>query len=235
MAKKGAKASKGVINVDFSNVGEGGGKRTRVAPGDYAVKVVKVESKMSVKNQPYLNWELKGINGALKDKTLWYSTSLQEQALFNLRNVLLACKVSVAKAMKIDLKKLIGLVFGVTLEDDEYKGKVRSEVVDVFPVTVKKDGKMIKEIIKESLGDDDDEDDYEDLEDVDLDEDEDEDSDEEEDEEDEADEVDYSSMDKEELKALCKERKIKTKKEWKKKDFIAALEAADGEDEEDED
>jgi len=225
MAKKGKKGS--VLTVDFSNVKDGG--FARVKPGEYAVKVLKVEYKVSDNDKPYLFWELEIISGGSEGKKIGHITSLQEQALFNLRNVLLACKINVPKsALKLDLKKLIGLVFGVVIDDGEYKGKVRSEVVDVFPVTVKK-GKMIKEALPD--GDDMDEDDDDDLDEVDLDEDEDEEEEEEEEEEDEEeeeeDEVDYSSLSKKELKALCKERGIKVPKGADEEDLIDLLEEED--------
>lgn len=139
-------ASKDVVTVDFSKVSERKGG-VRVPPGDYAVKVKKVVVKESKNEKPYLNWELVGLNGALKGQTIYHTTSLQEQALFNLRNTLLACKVDVPKSkVKINLKELAGKVFGVTVDDDEYKGRVRSTIIDVFPISIK-NGKMIKEAL----------------------------------------------------------------------------------------
>lgn len=214
-----AKKQKGVLAVDFSNVSEGGGA-ARVPAGDYAVKVKKVESKISSNDKPYLNWELEGINGALKGKKIYHTTSLQEQALFNLRNTLMACKVNVPKSkMQIDLKKLVGLVMGITVDDDEYKGKIKSAVVDVFPISIK-DGKMVKESLGET--DEFDEDDDEGLDDID--ELEDDDMDEEEEEE-----IDYTDLDLKELKALCKERGIKGTKGKNEEELIEMLEEWDDE------
>jgi hypothetical protein len=72
MAKAGKKGGK-AISVDFTGVKEGG--TTRVAPGDYAVKVTKVEQKLSSKDKPMLLWHLEGVNGALKGKKLYYNNT----------------------------------------------------------------------------------------------------------------------------------------------------------------
>lgn len=215
MAKE--KGGKTTVGVDFTNVSEGGGG-TRVPAGDYAVKVKKVLAKESSNDKPYLNWELEGLNGALKGKTIYHTTSLQEQALFNLRNTLMACKVDVPKSkMKIDLKKLIGLIMGITVEDDEYKGKIKSAVVDVFPVSIK-GGKMVREALGETDEFDDEDEDLDELEESDL-------------EEDEEETSDYTDMDLKELRALCKERGIASKG----KDEEALIEALEAWDEEQED
>lgn len=208
---------KSVVSVNFKDVGSGGA--TRVKPGDYAVKVKKVEVRESNSSgSDYLNWECEGIVGDLKGKKIFHTTSLQAHALFTLRNTLLACKMDVPQSkFQVDLTKLVGKVFGVTIEDDEYKGRVKSAIVDVFPVSIK-NGKMVKEAMP--TGDEYDSDD-EDL-------------------PDDIDSEDYSEMDLEELIELCEEREIKlTKKEKKDSDaIIAKLEEWDeehGDDEESDD
>lgn len=227
MAVNKVKKTKGTVTVDFTGVESGGGS-FRVQPGDYAVKIKSGKNAMSAANKPKIAWELIGINGALKDKTFMYDTSLQPQALFKLRNLLLACKVDVPKGvMAIDLTKMKGLVFGVTMDDGEYKGKTRSEVIDTFPVSVKKDGKMIRE----DIGEDEDfeDEDIEDIEDID------EDTDEDEDEDEDEEELDYNDLSEKELKKLIKEKGIKVKKDATKKAMVKALEKFDAENEEDED
>jgi len=189
MAKK-----SNVVNVDFTGVSEGGG--FRIKPGDYAVKVKKVEHKISDKDKPYFNWELEVLNGDAKGKKLFHTTSLQPQALFNLRNTLLACKMNVPKSkMSVDIKKLVGAIMGVTVDDDEYKGKVKSSVVDVFPISIKK-GKMIKESLGETDEFDQNEDDLEGL--------------------DEEEGIDTSEMDLDELLEFADDNDIEIPKKAKK-------------------
>ena len=167
-----------------------------------------------------ITWELVGLNGAIKDKKIFYDTSLQEQALFKLRNLLLSCKVEVPKSkMSISLDKMRGLVFGVIIDDDEYKGKIKSIIIDTFPVTVKKDGKMIKEDISDET-DEYDEDDEDDIEDIDE-------------SEDEEEEPDYDSMTDKQLKKLCEEKGIQIRKKWGRDEMIEALELLDDSDDED--
>ncbi len=170
-------ARKSAIVVDFSDVSESAGP-VRVTPGDYIAMVKKVEMKTSKKNKPYLLWTLVGISGALKKKTLFHNTSLQSHALFSLRNTLLACKVDVpASKMQIDLRSLRGRKLGITVDDDEYQGRIKSVVVETWPFTVK-GGKVVREALptgdelyraddelpEDLLDDDDDEDGFDDIE-----------------------------------------------------------------------
>lgn len=213
MAEKTSKKGS-TVSVDFTGVSESGGS-FRVAPGEYAVKIKTAKMGTSKAGKPKITWELEGINGAVKGKKMFLDTSLQEQALFKLRNLLLACKVDVPKSkMNISLDKMKGLVLGVVIDDDEYKGKTKSAIIDTFPVTVKKDGKMIREDISDE--DDDYDSDDEDIEDVDE------------------ESSEYEDMEDEELKVACKERGIKVKKSWTRDQMIEALEELEEEDEDDE-
>ena len=166
------------VNVDFSGVKDGGA--IRVAPGDYAVKVKSSKITESKSGKPMIVWTFTGLNGALKGQELRHITSLQPQALFNLRNLLLAMKVNVAHGkMKVVPQAYVGKVLGVTLADGEpYQGKVKSEVQAVFPISIV-DGKIRKEALPtgddleddetpDDIDADDDEDDGAEVEDDDL-------------------------------------------------------------------
>jgi hypothetical protein len=134
------------VEVDFSGVKSGGG--VRVAPGDYVVKVKSATVKASAAGKPMIVWMLSGLNGALKGQEIKHITSLQPQALFNLRNLLLALKVNVAQGkMKIVPENYVGKTCGITVEDGEpYKGNVKSEVQAVWPFSVI-DGKVKREAL----------------------------------------------------------------------------------------
>lgn len=195
MAKK-----SNVLKVDFSGVSERAG--FRIPAGDYIVKVKNVEQKVGeTSGKPYLNWEFEVISGgdkSTKGKTVYFTTSLQPQALFNLRSVLIALGQDVPKKLvQIDLGKLKGKVLGVTVEDDEYRdesGKKvkKSSVVEVFPVKQGKAGKWEKLAMpgEEEFDEDEDEDEDEDDDDDDDDEDEDDDDDDEDEDDDDEDEDD---------------------------------------------
>ena len=141
---------KGVITVDFSSVEERGG---RVEPGDYVLKVMKIElRKGQSSGNRYVNLTTQiASEGEAKGSTIYHTCSLQPQALWNLRNTLQAMGKKIPqKSVNISLKSLIGQKFGATLDDDEYEGTTRSKVVDVFkPELLKKKAKAEKELDEE--------------------------------------------------------------------------------------
>lgn len=132
-----------VLSVDFSKVEarrEGGGKAVHVPEGDYLVQVVGCEQrhKKDDETSKYLSWRLKIIRPekyASKSGVIYFTTSLKEEALWNLRNFLedLGLKVP-SSSVKIPIAKIVEnkMVLGVTLEDDEYNEKVKSSVAATF-------------------------------------------------------------------------------------------------------
>jgi len=228
MAKK--KKGKGeVISVDFTGV-KGS---NRVPEGEYKVKVVAITMEESEKSeQPYLKWELEITEGKHKGKKLYHITSLQPQALFNLRNTLEALGVEVEeKAMKLNLNDYIGLEMGVVVEIETYQGNARSRVVDVFNL----------DEIEDEDEEDEDSEDTEDDDDDDVDN-----SDEDEEDEDEDDELTeedlkyLESLNDEELIETAKEHGVeiiysnKKKKKLDRKAMIEAIiEAASDDDDDD--
>lgn len=162
------------IKVDFKDVSDGFINITK--PGNYPAKLVKVEPKKSGENKPYLNWELEVISGNSKGAKLWYVTSLQPQALFNLRNLLIAAGLDVPKkVISIDLDAVIGRVVEAKVVMEEYNGEERPKIKSLQAIADLED-------------DEDEDDDYEDdsddseddLEEFDIDDDDDEDDEEEE-------------------------------------------------------
>lgn len=108
----------------------------RVEPGEYVVRVDKVEHTLSRNDQPMLAWELIVQGGDFDGSKLYHNTSLQPQALFNLRATLEALDFEVPDGdMEIDLRSLVGLTMGVEVDLEEYQGKQRSRVVEVFSLS----------------------------------------------------------------------------------------------------
>lgn len=66
-----------------------------------------------------------------------YRCTLTEKSLWKLRNILVAAGVNIPKKkFKLTaaiLEKIVGKEIGMSLEDDEYEGKLRSVIVGVFP------------------------------------------------------------------------------------------------------
>lgn len=124
-SSRGSKA-KG-LSVDFTGV-EASGK---VAEGR---QIVTVDGAPEVKTgensgNDYLNWKFKADGGSI-----YHTTTLQPQGLWNLRNVLEAMGVEVPEGkMDLDLESYDGLTLGVEVEHETYQGKKKPRIIDVFP------------------------------------------------------------------------------------------------------
>lgn len=205
---KNKKAKGNTISVDMTGV-EAGGKR--IPEGEYEVEVAAVVAKESGEGKPYLNWELKIVDGKFKGTKLYHMTSLQPQALFNLRRTLEALGQEVPDGtLQLNLDEVIGLQMGVEVEHEEYNGKTQNRVTEVFSL----------EDSEESDSDDDSEDN---------------------DSEDDSDEDGFSEMTDEELIEKAKELEVevpysnKKKKKIDRDALIAALEEASEDDDSEED
>ena len=215
MAKvKNSKKKKGV-SVDLSGV-ETGGKA--IPEGVYTVKVNEAELAESQTGNPMVKFVFEVTEGKNKGAKLFENCSLQPQALFKLKNLLMALGYDIPEgAFDLEVDDLLDLECQVEVAHEKYEGKTKSRIV-------------------EYIGED--SDDEEDEEDSDDEEDDEEDSGDEEDEEDDEEgddeeDEDFESMTLKELKALAKERGIKVGKKMDKDAIIEALEDSD-EDEEDE-
>lgn len=174
MAKeKKNKSTKATVVADFSKVTEGGG-RIHVKPGDYKVKIAKAEFGESQAGNPMITLTYQLLDGPKKGKTIKDRFALTEKAMWKLYNMLVALGKKVPKK-KVNLKpaEWVGEELVVTLEDDEYDGKMYSSVADYINV----------EDYDPDTADDEDED-----------EDEDEEEDEEEDEDEDLDELDVDEL-----------------------------------------
>jgi hypothetical protein len=126
-----------IISVDFTGVEVGGGS-VHIPEGDYGLKIKEVKGKKGEESgKNYLAMIFEVIQGDKKGlkKLLRHSCSLQKQSLWNLRNLLEACgKQTPAKAIKIDLDKMVGLECAGTVVDDEYEGRKKSIISAFFPL-----------------------------------------------------------------------------------------------------
>lgn len=127
MARR-SKKSNSVISVDFTGV-EASGK---VQPGRQKLTVdgtpeVRVSERSG---SEYISWKFKAAGGSI-----YHTTSLQPQALWNLRNTLEALGLEVPEgSLDIDLTELDGLECGAEIEHETYQGKKRPVIVDLFPL-----------------------------------------------------------------------------------------------------
>lgn len=187
--------------IDFSNVKEGGGafNTHRVPEGDYRATIVKVEDATSKKDDTF-QYVFTIKLTKYSQYAYPYYCKLAENQLWKLRNLAIAAGLNVPKKrMKFDPSKVVGKSIGVTMEDDEYEGKLKSTVSAIFPVAELVEGNEVDEDDEDAITPDDD--DNDDLETEDSDDDDVED-DAEEDEEETEDE--FAGMDRTALKAWIK-------------------------------
>lgn len=118
------------IKVDFSGVEES--SSYDIAPGKYKARVEDVELKTGDK-APYLQWNLKIMSGTASGLHINHITSLSPNALFGLRDTLIAMGVNVPKAaVSIDPSKFIGKTFGIETFMNKKDGKEYANVKKVF-------------------------------------------------------------------------------------------------------
>jgi len=123
-----AKNSKRTLKLDMTDVEA----RVLVPEGDHIATVDEVTVEVSDNSgKDYLKWKLTVKDGG----TLYHNTSLQPQALFGLKNVLVSLGLAVpASVMKLDLDDLEGRQMGVTVEHEVFQGKKRPRITDVYPL-----------------------------------------------------------------------------------------------------
>lgn len=194
MAKTRRGSTTGEVVVDFGDTESRGGKKgaraAHVPEGDYAVKCKGAElGKSSEKETPgimvtYVITAPKQYKGKVLRDRLW----LSDAALWRVRQTLEAMGIAVpSKKVKINPKSMVGKECAVTVEDDEYEGKIRSNIVDTF---------LLSDFEELETGDDEDFDDEDDEdEDEAEDEEEEEEEDEGEDEDEEEDDDDIEDVD----------------------------------------
>lgn len=151
--------------IDFSNVKEQGNFNTRrVQAGQYKAKITAADDHKS--NAGNEGWVLSVVLDGKRGSYPYYLQSSAEAA-WKVRNVLVAAGLTVPKKrVNVDINKVVGKAIGVEMDDDEYEGKPKSVIVDVFPVS-ELDGKATKST-KSRAADDEDDSDDDDLDDVDL-------------------------------------------------------------------
>lgn len=128
MATRSGKGKGRVISIDFSDVGEGGGS-FQIPEGEYAVKCESAKQELSSNDNDMISFVFVGTEGKAKGKKFFYHNTLVEQALWKLRETLLGLGVEVPEeVLDLNLDDLVGLEGTAIVEDDSYKGKIRSKI-----------------------------------------------------------------------------------------------------------
>ena len=222
MATKNKRRGRGgsSVNLDLSGVEV---NRKAIPEGTYAVVVNKAELTKSREGNNMIKLEFEVTEGPHKGAKLFENCSLQPQALFKLKGVMLALGMDIPDgSFDLDINDLVGLNCEVEVGHETYEGKKRARIL---------------EYINPEEAEEDEEDSYDS---------------EEEDEEDEVDlEEKLGEKSKDELKELALELDIPKKKvlaakktqalidlildEANEEDLLALLEGETDDDEEDED
>lgn len=142
-------------SFDFTNVREGSGvTMTHMTPGDYGAKVIDIqESEVAAEgeNQGKPQWNFIVQLADRRSATYPYRVTLVENQGWKLRNLLVAAGKKVPKAqVKVNPNNLLGAKIAISLDDDEYEGRLRSQIVAVFPLS-----ELASEGMEEFAGDDD--------------------------------------------------------------------------------
>lgn len=124
--------------LDMSKVKEQGAFNPRHMPeGDYLARVTKIEDApvKKVENQGAPQW-LFTIQLEDRHATYPYYCQFAENQLWKIRNLLVAAGINVPKKrLKVDPTKLLNKLIAITLEDDEYEGKMKSVIAAIFSPT----------------------------------------------------------------------------------------------------
>ena len=121
--------------IDFSNVKERGSYQPKhVDPGDYRGKITKVADDPAKDGTKM--WTFTIESPEIPRATYPYYCKLAENQFFKLKALFEAAGTSVGKRkVKVDPNRLIGKEIGFALEDDEYEGRMKSVIVEVFPAS----------------------------------------------------------------------------------------------------
>jgi hypothetical protein len=138
-------SSKDTKSIDFSGVQSGG--RKKIPEGDYRFKVDKAYWDESEAGNDMVVFESVVAEGAQKGWRGWTYCAVTPKALWKLRQMLEALGVEVpeGKKLAVNPKKYIGLEHGGTVESEEYDGKKRSKITDIFHVDQLGDGEEEEE------------------------------------------------------------------------------------------
>ena len=122
-------SSKGKV-IDFSNVDS----LTAIPSGRYSAVVVDVEEKISDSSgHPYYSWTFEVTSGEFKGRKLWNNTSLQEQALWKLKETLEALGIDCSKKVEFQESAMAGLRCDLIVGIRVYDEKDRNDVKQILP------------------------------------------------------------------------------------------------------
>lgn len=154
MSKRNRGNNKKGVSIDLSGVEVG--SRKALPEGKYPVTVDSVEIKESSNSGAnYMAFTFEVEDGDHKGAKLFHNCSLQPQALFNLKAILLALGFEIPnKAFDLDTSALVGLSCVVEVAHEVYEGKKKARIVDFINPEDDEDGDSdvdLEELDKDEL------------------------------------------------------------------------------------
>lgn len=123
------------ISLDMSNVSEGGSEYNprQLPEGDYLARITAVKDG-EAKSDKGAMWIFTIVPEQHRSAKYPYYCKLQENQLWKVRNILVAAGIAVPKKkVKVDPERVVGKLIAISLEDDEYEGKMKSTIAAIFP------------------------------------------------------------------------------------------------------
>lgn len=121
-------------NVDLTDVKEGGNFRPRRKPeGDYVAKIIKADDHQPKDKTKAMGWVLTlQVEGDARSTYPYYLSPEKNQA-WKIGGIMRAAGFNMKNArIKFDPNKLVNKYVGIALVDDEYEGRLKSTIDDVF-------------------------------------------------------------------------------------------------------
>ena len=116
------------VNVDLSGVET---SRKTIPEGTYTLVVDSATQKSSQGGNPMIAFEFSVAEGKYQGSKLYENCSLQPQALFKLKSVLIALGLDIPnKAFDLDLKDLIGMTCEADVGHEVYEGKKKARILE---------------------------------------------------------------------------------------------------------
>jgi len=122
------------ITVDLTGVEA---RLTPLPPGYYQAAVAACEQKTSRAGNPYISWVFNVVSPEeFMGKKAFYNTSLQHQALWNLKRTLIALGIpeqNLEGQIEFDASDFLGSECTLVVVEDEYEGETTGSVKQILP------------------------------------------------------------------------------------------------------
>lgn len=125
---QGAASSADTFEVDLTDVESQG----LIPSGAYRAKCVNVDQQVSKGGNPMFVWDFELLEGDGKGRILKVFTAITPAAMWKVAETVIALGVGqTGEVVKFKRSDVIGKECGVTVEDTEYNGNVRSQIQNV--------------------------------------------------------------------------------------------------------